>query len=263
MLDFFNIQLPTGVNYQEFYGGGTQKDWVKPRGAAMTMILLIGAGAGGRTGSTGTAGQGGGSGAIVRWIGPAIFVPDILTVSIGVGGAADSAGTDTTLTYQSYTLLTATGGASGTGGAAMTNNYFGASGIFLSLAGATGAVAGVSFTATTRFLGGGGGGASSATTSGGAASGIYGYTAAGGTPSTGGGTSGGQGGDGLFFTEPVLVGTRGGGGGGGSSAAGGSGIGGAGGRGGIGCGGGGGARGSNAGGAGGRGGDGAAFIWSW
>jgi hypothetical protein len=246
MLDVFGFPTPQGANYQQFYGGGTVRDWVKPRGASMVRMLLIGAGAGGRAGSTSGGGTGGGSGAVTQWIGPAIFIPDVLQISIGAGGASGSAGTNTTIIYQAkngtgYTLLTAEGAAS--------------NGIFKSIVGQNGS--GTSVTApTTTFLSGGAGGG------GGAQDGYsvfpnYGY------PQLIGGITGGPGTNGpsgYFLTQPIMLGVGGSGGGGNSNA---GSTGNVGGNGGIGCGGGGGGRGVSVGGPGGRGGDGAVFIWSW
>ncbi len=258
MLDVFGFPTPQGANYQEFYGGGTVRDWIKPRGASMVRMLLIGAGAGGDTG-TGSR-IGGGSGAVTQWIGPAIFIPDVLRISIGAGGVPNGgSGGATTIVYQAkngtgYTLLTANGGATNNGAVASTNNYFGAAGIFKSIAGQAGAASATAITAsTTTFLSGGAGG--SATTSGAGASVAcnYGYP----TINGGEGTTGGNGGNGFFITQPIMLGA-GGAGGGGSGGTGGNG-----GNGGIGCGGGGGASGTSVNGNGGRGGDGAVFIWSW
>lgn len=264
MLDTFNFSAPQTSNYQEFYGGGTTRDWIKPRGASMVRMLLIGAGGGGRVGSA--AGGGGGSGAVTNWIGPAIFIPDELRISIGIGGVSATNGTATTVVWQGptasagYTLLTANGGnastgsvaTGGTGGTASSaNNFFGASGIFRSVAGQNGASRGASITAsTTTFLSGGAGGGIS-TANGGDVNTKYGYTKA-----TGGdGLTGGAGGNGYFITQPILLGVGGAGGGDGV-------IGGNGGKGGIGCGGGGGGA-NNGTSIGGAGGDGAVFIWSW
>jgi hypothetical protein len=256
MLDTFGVPTPQGSNYQEFYGGGSTRDWIKPRGVSMVRMLLIGAGAGGNQGSTGAAGAGRGSGAVTEWIGPAIFIPDVLRISIGAGGASNGNGTNTTVVYQAkdgtgYTLLTANGAtAASAGAAASSNNFFGASGIFSSTAGQTGGAS----PSTTTFLSGGANGSATVTGVGANVTCNYGYP----TISGGVGTTGGKGGDGFFLTQPIMIGAGGAGGGGNSA-----GTGGAGGIGGIGCGGGGGARGSVAGGAGGRGGDGAVFIWSW
>lgn len=262
MLDTFNTPTPQSSNCQEFYGGNSTRDWVKPRGASMVRMLLIGGGAGGRTGSTTAGGTGGGSGAVTEWIGPAIFIPDQLRITIGAGGASNAAGNDTSIIYQAkdttgYTLLTASGAASNTAGTAFTNNFFGASGIFNSIAGQNGAAVTTAITAsTTTFLSGGGGGSSVVTTAGGNVATKYGYP----TVSGGVGTTGGNGADGYFINQPILLGVGGAGGGGKNTA----GAGGAGGRGGIGCGGGGGGRGTTSGTSlGGRGGDGAVFIWAW
>lgn len=258
MLDVFNFANPQTANYQEFYGGGTTRDWMKPRGASMVRMLLIGAGAGGRVGNTSVGGTGGGSGAVTEWIGPAIFIPDELRISIGAGGASASAGGDTSIIWQGpsasagYTLLTANGAASNTAGTAFANNFFGASGIFKSTAGQNGGAAAI-IASTTIFLSGGAAGSSATVTAGPNVATNYGYP----TVNGGAGTTGGNGGDGYFLTQPLFLGT-GGAGGGGSATTGGTG-----GKGGIGCGGGGGAIGSVTGGAGGRGGDGAVFIWSW
>ena len=258
MLDTFNFANPQTCNYQEFYGGGSTRDWIKPRGVSMVRMLLIGAGAGGRSGSAGGGGAGGGSGTITTWIGPAIFIPDELRVSIGAGGATDSAGSSTSIIWQGtkasagYTLLTASGASSNTSGTAFANNFFGAAGIFNSIAGQDGAAADTAITAsTTTFLSGGAGGSSNNAGAGANVASKYGY------PTITGGPVASVASNGYFITQPLLLGTGGPGGGGGG------GIGSAGGRGAIGCGGGGGGLGSIVGGAGGRGGDGAVFIWSW
>ena len=270
MLDVFGFPTPQQSNYQEFYGGGTTRDWVKPRGVSMVRFMLIGAGGGGGVGSATVGAGGGGSGAVTSWIGPAIFVPDILRITIGVGGTSGVNGTASSVIYQAkdetgYTLLTANGGTSGTagvitagvGGTASTNNYFGASGIFRTIEGqdgsdgnATGNGANTN-NSTTTFLSGGAGGAGSAAGTGGGVTPNYGYVP---LPVT---TAGGlvAGADGYFITQPILVGT--GGAGGTTSQA----VGTSGGKGGIGCGGGG--SGEDATTVSGAGGDGAVFIWSW
>jgi hypothetical protein len=270
MLDVFGFPSPQQSNCQEFYGGGSTRDWVKPRGASMVRFMLIGAGGGGGVASTSGGGGGGGSGAVTSWIGPAIFVPDILRITIGAGGTSGVDGTESTVIYQAkdgtgYTLLTANGGTSsagstitaGAGATASTNNYFGAAGIFSSVAGQSGSNgsetgAGAGRTAsTTTFLSGGAGGSGAAASTGGSVTPNYGYVA---LPST---TAGGAvaGANGYFITQPILVGT--GGAGGSTSET----VGTTGGIGGIGCGGGG--SGENQTTTSGRGGDGAVFVWSW
>ena len=84
-----NYPTPQNANFQAFYGGGTTRDWVKPQGASMVRMLLIGAGGAGRGGANApNQAGGGGSGAVTEWIGPAIFIPDVLRVSVGAGGMA-------------------------------------------------------------------------------------------------------------------------------------------------------------------------------
>jgi len=265
MLDLFNTPTPQTANYQEFYGGGTVRDWIKPRGASMVRFMLIGAGGGGSNGSATVGGGGGGSGAVTSWIGPAIFIPDVLRISIAAGGTSGVNAGVTSVIYQAkdgtgYTLLTANGGVSGTtvvtagtGGTAMTSNQFCASGIFTSTVGQDGTAGGSTAggnnrsASTTTFLSGGSGGSGSAAVAG-SVTPNYGYT----TLAAVSGVTKGR--DGYFITEPILLGCGGAGGGTSTTA----GLGG--GRGGIGCGGGGSGEDGNDGG---RGGDGAVFIWAW
>ena len=261
MLDVFNFANPQTCNYQEFHGSNVYYDWVKPKGVSMIRFLLIGAGGAGTAGSSAAGGAGGASGAVTTWIGPAMFVPDELQIFVAAGTASSGSLVNTTaVNWQGptsstpYSLLLATGNRGGAAPADSPNNYFGASGIFNSVAGQAGAAAGSSITAsTTTFLSGGAGGANIITSAGGNVATKYGYPAV-----LGGAATGAVGGDGYFLTQPLLLNTGGAGGGGN-----GSGTGGIGGKGAIGCGGGGGGRGTTAGGSGGRGGDGAVFIWSW
>jgi hypothetical protein len=269
MLDLFNIPTPQTANYQEFYGGTNvnTRTWVKPRGASMVRFLLIGGGGGGANGSSTEGRGGGGSGVVTSWIGPAMFVPDILNVIVGRGGIANTSGIGSYIYYYGvgdfYLLLEANAGSrsnsttGGAGGSAMTVNQFTASGIFTSIAGQAGTAgsatgAGTNQTAsTTTFLSGGAGGAGSNGGTGGSVTPNYGYTVL--PATTAGGTVAGA--NGYFITQPILVGC--GGAGGTTSTS----VGSAGGRGGIGCGGGG--AGEDATNGGGRGGDGAVFIWAW
>ena len=268
MLDTFNFASPQSANYQEFFGGNTTRDWIKPRGASMVRFMLIGAGGGGGIGSSAQGSGGGGSGAVTSWIGPAIFIPDSLRIGVGKGGVSSVDGSESLIYYQAkngagYELLRANGGGSGTtgitaglGGAASTNNFFGASGIFTSIAGQDGAAGSATGAGTpigassTTFLSGGAGGAGAAASTGGAVATNYVYTA---LPSTtAGGTVAGK--DGYFITQPILLGL--GGAGGTTSTT----VGTAGGRGGIGCGGGGSGEDATTSA---QGGDGAVFIWAW
>lgn len=274
MLDVFNFPSPQQSNYQEFYGGtysagvstNTTFDWVKPRGASMVRFMLIGPGGAGANSTASAGGGGGGSGAITSWIGPAIFIPDILRISPGRATAQGATPDTTDVIYQAkegtgYVLLTANGGGNGSntitagaGGAASANNYFGAAGIFTSIAGQSGGAgssttfgSSVSASATT-FLSGGSGG-NGGTGVGSSVSINYGYPASGNAPA-----GANRGIDGFFITQPIIVGR---GGSGGTTT---TGAGGFGGNGGVGCGGGGAAEDGNLGGSGGPG---AVFIWAW
>tara|TARA_R110000868_G_scaffold47021_1_gene154679 strand:- start:41 stop:832 length:792 start_codon:yes stop_codon:yes gene_type:complete len=263
MLDVFGFPSPQQSNYQEFYGGGSTRDWVKPRGASMVRFMLIGPGGNGAVGSSGAGGGGGGSGAVTSWIGPAIFVPDSLRIVIGTPTSG------TAIVYQAkngsgYTLLSASSGGAGignnggAGAAAMTANYFTAAGIFNSVAGQAGAnaasTAGLNdiTASSTTFLSGGAGGSDAIAVVGGGVTPNYGYVS---IPVT---TAGGSvvGANGYFITQPILVGT---GGAGGTTNESGTST--RGGNAGIGCGGGG--SGEDRLTTFGLGGDGAVFVWSW
>ena len=268
MLDLFNIPTPQTANYQEFYstqGGTLSLTWVKPRGASMVRFLLIGAGGSGGNGSSSAGGGGGGSGAVTSWIGPAMFVPDILNVIVGNSRPSAAAIASNIYYYTAlgnYELLIANGGgvggtsSGGAGGTAMTANQFTACGIFTSIAGQGGSsgsstASGTNVTASTlTFLSGGAGGSGSSGGTGGGVNTNYGYTAL--STTAAGGTTAAK--DGYFITQPILLGL--GGAGGSTSTT----VGTGGGRGGIGCGGGGSGEDGNSGG---RGGDGAVFIWAW
>lgn len=113
MLDIFSIPDGDIIEYKEYKNGcsGNQwLEWVKPRGTTLTYILGIGAGGGGGGGQTralaasGGGGGGGGSGGIVRVAIPTIFLPDILFIQVGLGGARGNAGASGTaggITYVS------------------------------------------------------------------------------------------------------------------------------------------------------------------
>jgi len=266
-----NYPTPQGANFQAFYGGGSTRDWVKPQGVSMVRMLLIGAGGSGGGSDTTAGGGGGGSGAVTQWIGPAMFVPNVLQIQIGRGNGASTTVGASLVIYQQkdgtgYTLLRANGGTSsggpagGGGGTAFANNYFGAAGIFKSVAGQAGAAAGNNLsTSSTTFLSGGAGGANSTTGNGWEVAGKYGYPAIiGGITGSGSASFGAPG---YFLTQPIMVGFGGSGAGGGAT--GGSTVAPTGGNGGIGCGGGGAGITNALGANGGRGGDGAVFIWSW
>ena len=202
-----NYPTPQGANIQILY---KTEDWVKPQGASFVWFTLIGAGgAGGRGVSATGDGYSVASGAVTNFMGPAFLMPDVLRVSVGVGGKPATttggdglSGTATSVIYQQkdgtgYTLLTANAGGGGdggsgsvhgTGGAASTSNFFSAMGFFQSVAGQDGAGAPVA--STTTFLSAGAGGTSRPTAN-------YGYTLG---PANANGQSG------YFQMQPILVG---------------------------------------------------------
>lgn len=266
MLDVFGFPTPQQSNYQEFHGGNTTYTWIKPRGASMVRFMVIGPGGSGGAGDAGRGGGGGGSGAVTSWIGPAIFIPDSLQITVAAPGAntfvfyRDSTGNENALLIGRRGFAggdAVSGGNGGAGGSAADNNYFGAAGIFISTAGQTGGTGGVTTNgsdiarSTTTFLSAGGGGAGAAASTGGSVTPNYEYPTLG--PTTPGGTV--KGADGYFITQPILVGC--GGAGGTTSET----VGTSGGNGGIGCGGGGAGEDYTT--TSGRGGDGAVFVWAW
>ncbi len=141
--------LPPGVNGDvQIFGGpmgaSTQwLEWRKPRGVTMVYMLLIGGGGGGGGGFTGvsTSARGGGAGgacsSLACHIFPAFLLPDILKVSVGLGGAGGTgsgvAGGAGTISYIATgvgltagstipNILAESGNAAPGGGAAGTNS---------------------------------------------------------------------------------------------------------------------------------------------
>lgn len=89
---------------QCFQGGaasGTQM-WKKPRGISMCYMICIGGGSGGGSGAGGgtTTARGGGGGGACGGVGvlltPAIFLPDTLSVRVGLGGKGGTGGAGST-----------------------------------------------------------------------------------------------------------------------------------------------------------------------
>lgn len=72
--------------------------WSKPKGVKMIYMMAISGGSGGGGGFTGVSGAdragggGGGCSGITRFYGPACMVPDILYISVGVGGQGVGSG---------------------------------------------------------------------------------------------------------------------------------------------------------------------------
>jgi hypothetical protein len=98
MLDLFHLDLPPNADVQQFCTGGQYQTWKKPRGVTMGRFILLGAGSGGGggfsrvAGSAGGGGGGGGSGGQLTLLLPVLFLPDVLYVMTGVGGAGGAAG---------------------------------------------------------------------------------------------------------------------------------------------------------------------------
>lgn len=174
MLDLFNIPSKTKADVQFFYQDAV---WTKPRGASFIYMMLIG---GGGNGVAGTGG--GGSGAVTRWMGGAINVPDNLVIHPSTGNADN-----TTVSYRGTTLttlLTANAASGNVLGAASTATPFANTGFFASTAGQGGSGAIPSVPGATFVMPGG---ANNATVTS-----NYGYTATTGSES-------------YFMTQPVIV----------------------------------------------------------
>jgi hypothetical protein len=173
MLDLFNIPSKTKADVQFFYQDAV---WTKPRGASFIYMMLIGGGGNGN-GTTG-----GGSGAVTRWMGGAINVPDNLVIHPSTGNADN-----TTVSYRGTTvstLLTANAATTNTGGASSTATPFSTSGFFASTGGQNGALVGVGSSSTTFLSAGGESGTTTAN---------YGYIVPSGSQS-------------FFLTQPIIVG---------------------------------------------------------
>jgi hypothetical protein len=97
MIDLFHLPKPQNGTIDYFPGfstsdGGQWEVWNKPRGCIFIRILCIGGGGGGGAGFASATtnarggGGGGGSSAMTALTIPAVFLPDRLYVSSGVGG---------------------------------------------------------------------------------------------------------------------------------------------------------------------------------
>ena len=308
MLDLLHLPKSSLDNVDYFYHTGTSwVTWEKPRGIIMLEIICIGAGGGGRSGwsansATRSGGAGGGSGGFSRLLIPAVFLPDVLYVAVGRGGAGGASATGVGAANAGSTgnssfvgiaptnnaihlvcFASAGGGAAAlaVGGntagaaaavAAQSSALISGLGIFSAFAGHSGA-AGPTTSAsplaypTTGLLlsGGGAGGGGQNNLGGNATQPVQNAFLL--IPTRTGGINGsiaGPGADGISLFQPLMS-IGGAGGGSSSSTANGVGRGGDGGNGGIGCGGGGGGAGPSGtgSGAGGKGGDGLVIIRSW
>lgn len=280
------IFTDSNVQFEDRVASGWQT-WSKPSGVKFVNILAIGAGAGGQAGQVGAVAQtkagggGGGAGAMSNVTYPAKFLPDMLFIKVGRGGAIGL--TDLSLggvgfpTYVNIdpidtggSVCYANGGANGTtAAAAATYDQMPWASVFPNLLlagqGGTGSTTGnpntVLFSLFARTIGAQG----RSTGSSGTPSAGGSIAAQGNLPTVAGGISpGGKGEDGYWFWKPMIG--CGGAGGASSTTAGG-----AGGNGAYGCGGGGGGAGTvgfdivtlTSGGSGGRGGPGLVIISCW
>jgi hypothetical protein len=191
-----NYPTPQGANVQIFntpsVNANPTSTWIKPQGASFVWFTLIGGG------GAGDGSAGGGSGAVTNCMVPAFLIPDSLVVDVGAGGIAGNSGTASQVFYKQkdgtgYQLLIAQpGNPGGTGGAAMSSNYFSCMGFFQSVTGQSGGSGNIA-ASTTTFLSGGGGSSATVTAN-------YGYTCV---------TSPGNNSKGQFYTQPIIVGVGG------------------------------------------------------
>lgn len=103
MLDFSHIPKSGKADIQVFNANSTltsftYNTWVKPRGISFVRFFGFGGGGGGGAGAAAgglalsAGGGGGGSGCQFNIIVPAFFLPDVLYISVGYGGAGGVAG---------------------------------------------------------------------------------------------------------------------------------------------------------------------------
>jgi hypothetical protein len=284
MLDLLHLPKSTPGNVDYIYNtGGTTswQTWEKPRGIIMLEIICIGAGGGGRSGwcanTTRSGGGGGGSGGFSRLLIPAIFLPDVLYVSVGRGGAGGAhttvsgtanAGSDGSFssvniapTNSAFYIVcyanagagavlgTSSAGTAGVGAAVavQTTALMSNLGIFSALAGQSGGAGntavggGITYPTTGLLLSGGAAGGGGNISSGGNITAPT-YASFALVPTRTAGivsAAGGAGADGITLFQPLMS-IGGAGGGASNSVTTGTGYGGRGGNGGLGCGGGGG-----------------------
>lgn len=306
--DFGHLPSNTKADIQVFAANSKVANegwstWSKPRGVSMVQIFALAGGGGGGNAvagaaSTAAGGGGGATGGQTTVVIPAIHLPDLLYLSIGVGGAATLSGVSTRVsispdntTNNSICLVNngnaggnavgATAGAAGSAGgaSALSTGPLSGLGFLTSLAGQNGIIGGTTVPGAALSLpttglvitgGAGGGGLPAANTAGSAGGGITGAgvfpTAAGGAGGTTAPTAGSDGSAGMRPLGKLLYfyGGTGGGSSGLTVTPTGS-NGGNGGNGAIGCGGGGGggAFTASTAGVGGRGGDGIVVIVAW
>jgi|GEM_PF-1437317 len=217
----FSAQLiarPYNGRAVDFTASGT---WSVPSGVTSCALYIWSGGGGGGAAST-YGGGGGGGGGVQASTGVAVTPGETITVTIGAGGAAGSAGGDTTV-VGSFGTGTVAGGSAGVAGTVAGQGAGGAGG---STGGNRAGGAGGGGGGHVTYGGGGGGGAGSgADGSAGTSAGVAGQ---GGLRAGGGVQDGGLGGAGAAGTTAALAGAVPGGGGGGASTGAAAGAGGAG-----------------------------------
>ena len=298
-MDVFGLTNKPQFNWV-FHSNGTTNSWQtwqKPPNCKFVYFFLLGGGAGGNRGVSGVGvnrqgGAGGGASSITRGLFPAMVLPDILYIQVGLGGAggvAGSAGAGSlsyvciepiTSNIADVLLISGTAAAAagtpiavaGAAGTVFTQtsalpNYLGLITLSVGAVGANGGSygGGSNITPTTIVTGGAGGAGSTSVNVNSNGGSIFASTV---TQQINGGLAGaGVTADNGIFTQLPSIDTSStilpmaftGGAGGGSN---GNGNGGNGGNGSYGCGGGGGGAGTAAG-TGGRGGDGLVIITAW
>jgi hypothetical protein len=246
------LDFPRGSKVDKYLAGMPTTSWLtwtNPRNEySNAIILAAGGGAGGAGGATTLGGSAGGAGGFGHIYCPLSLLPDTLYIQVGLGGGISTNGSSTYVNLYpvnatANNLISAGGGARGTGGTVTINNTLGVAQGYTGGAGTAGSDLALSSLPTTGnpIYGGGGGGAGASNSGGGmtSVSSLY--------PSISGASGANNGSDGFVIWKPFTVfggcgaagtsttgynggkgimGSGGGGGGGGSSTQGVGGVGG-------------------------------------
>lgn len=148
MLDFNNILATPGADIQYFEAPAQTnliqwQTWRKPRGAKWIYMWGVGGASGGgcgiNTGTSSGGGAGGSSGAQALVMIPAIFVPDLLYIQCGAGGAgATTTGAVGAAGTNTYVAIGPSGGA----GLALADTFLRADGAAVGTAAPTASLGG-------------------------------------------------------------------------------------------------------------------------
>jgi hypothetical protein len=122
--------------------------WTIPTGRTVATFMIIAGGGGGR--STTSGGGGGGAGGQELLFEYSVTPGDVITMVVGAGGAANTAGSSSSISSSTGASLTITGGTSGTSGTTSNGGAAGSGSFTSSKAGGSGVF---------NNAGGGGGGA--------------------------------------------------------------------------------------------------------